>query len=171
MGFMRPICATIDGTEYKFRLYDLHFEVLTFEDPDAESVHLQHARMRDLFSQQCRLLNIQLPAPNPARPWKMRGFLYAIVPKAKQLLSADPSGKSLLIAAADHLAARHPYTDPVRVVLMQAIHAGGNNCRAHNFCDAVALANTLVRSTQTQDGKNYVGQVLVPQILRESAAA
>jgi hypothetical protein len=173
MGLMKEIRATIDGTEYSFRLFDHNIEVLTFEDANAPSMHLhENIRMRDLFYQKCRLLNIQLPAPNPARPWKMRGFLYAIVPKAKQLLSADPSGKSLLIAAAEHLAARHPYTDPVRVVLMQAIHAAGNNCRAHNYNDAAALANRLVQSQQTTpDGKNFVGQWLVPEILRGAAEA
>jgi hypothetical protein len=172
MGIMHPICATVDGVEYKFRLFEHHIEMLTFEDPDAPTSLHENIRMRDLFSQACRLLGIELPAPNPARPWKMRGFLYAIVPQAKNLSKVDPTGRSLLVAAADRLAARHPYTDPVRVVLMKSLHAGGNNCCGHNFRDAACLANTLVRSQQTTpDGKNYVGQILVPQILREAAAA
>jgi hypothetical protein len=55
---------------------------------------------------------------------------------------------------------------------MMALQNGNNKLRCHDLRDAAALANTLGRSQQTTpDGKNFVGQWLVPQILKEAAAA
>jgi hypothetical protein len=72
----------------------------------------------------------------------------------------------LVAAAANFIAVQHPYQDAAKAVLTLSLKGGGMSLAA-----AGGLADRLVRSPQTSGGKNYVGQVLVPQILNAAAAA